>query len=102
MTLKNYECVDKCFLCLCCFLFVLKVTLVINYNMPMRYSQPRNIDQETYIHRIGRTGRFGLKGLAISLLQPHEVNLIKQIEDFYKYVELLLNKAFYHYYKTLF
>ena len=41
------------------------VCLVVNYEVPVnREGQP---DFETYLHRIGRTGRFGRKGTAINL-----------------------------------
>lgn len=45
---------------------------VINYDLP---DVP-----ETYIHRIGRTGRAGLNGVAISFCSEEEVNLLKSIE----------------------
>ena len=39
-------------------------------------------DPEVHIHRIGRTGRAGQEGLALSLFQPHEVNRLRAIESF--------------------
>ena len=43
-----------------------QVTIVINYDLPQdQMSRP---DYETYLHRIGRTGRFGKKGLAINFV----------------------------------
>lgn len=43
---------------------VLQVTMVVNYDIPMdRYGKA---DPETYIHRIGRSGRFGRQGVAIN------------------------------------
>lgn len=45
---------------------------VINYNLPQ--------DAETYTHRIGRTGRAGNKGKAISLVTPTQIRYISQIE----------------------
>ncbi|XP_053991680.1 uncharacterized protein LOC128883398 isoform X2 [Hylaeus volcanicus] len=61
-----------------------QVTLVINYDIPLdastRFTQ---VDQETYIHRVGRTGRFGLQGIAISLVKTTEVPFIHEIEKFY-------------------
>lgn len=43
---------------------VLQVTMVVNYDIPMeRTGRP---DAETYIHRIGRSGRFGRQGVAIN------------------------------------
>jgi len=45
---------------------VLQVTLVINYDIPLtRNNAP---DPETYLHRIGRSGRFGRKGVAINFV----------------------------------
>ena len=44
------------------------VTLVINYDMPVEHSNPRQPNFETYLHRIGRSGRFGKKGAAFNLL----------------------------------
>lgn len=37
-----------------------RVNVVINYDMPE--------DADTYLHRVGRAGRFGTKGLAISFV----------------------------------
>jgi len=37
-----------------------RVNIVINYDMP--------IDSDTYLHRVGRTGRFGTKGLTITFV----------------------------------
>lgn len=42
------------------------VCLVINYDVPV--DKDREPDFETYLHRIGRTGRFGRKGTAINLI----------------------------------
>ncbi len=52
-----------------------QVSLVINYDMP-KYTQ-------TYIHRIGRSGRFGKKGCAINFVTRREQNLIRFIERTY-------------------
>ncbi|RUS46128.1 DEAD/DEAH box helicase [Cohnella sp. AR92] len=49
---------------------------VINYNLP-------NIP-ETYVHRIGRTGRAGQSGIAISFCESEEVPYLKQIEKLIK------------------
>ncbi|KAK4985221.1 RNA helicase required for poly(A+) mRNA export [Elasticomyces elasticus] len=46
---------------------VQSVTVVINYDVPL--TSTRNPDPETYLHRIGRTGRFGRVGVAITLCQ---------------------------------
>ncbi len=47
------------------------VTHVINYDLPN--------DVESYIHRVGRTGRAGQKGKAISLISPRQKNLMGRI-----------------------
>lgn len=52
------------------------ITHVINYDMP------RTAD--TYVHRIGRTGRAGKKGIAISLVEAHDVGILKKVENYTK------------------
>jgi translation initiation factor 4A len=54
---------------------VQQVSLVINYELPTQ--------RENYIHRIGRSGRFGRKGCAINLLCPEEARLMEDIETHY-------------------
>ena len=54
---------------------VQQVSLVINYEVP--------IQKESYIHRIGRSGRYGKKGAAINLIGPDEKVLLKEIETHY-------------------
>jgi len=46
---------------------VLQVTLVVNYDIPL--TGDNKPDPTTYIHRIGRSGRFGRKGVAINFIQ---------------------------------
>ena len=55
------------------------VCLVINYDVPVdERGQP---DFETYLHRIGRTGRFGRKGTAINLIaDERSVEVLAAIE----------------------
>lgn len=53
-----------------------RLSHVINYDLP-------NIP-ETYVHRIGRTGRAGREGIAISFCQPDEVPYLKDIEKLIK------------------
>jgi ATP-dependent RNA helicase DDX19/DBP5 len=55
------------------------VCLVINYDVPTdRNGDP---DFETYLHRIGRTGRFGRKGTAISLVSDQRsIEVLAAIE----------------------
>jgi len=43
-----------------------RVNVVINYDMPVE--QGRILPEDTYLHRVGRAGRFGTKGLAISFV----------------------------------
>jgi translation initiation factor 4A len=52
-----------------------QISLVINYDMPFRVEQ--------YIHRIGRSGRYGRKGVGINLIVPNDVHALKRIEQFY-------------------
>ena len=55
---------------------VYQVSLVINYEMPK--------EKETYIHRIGRSGRFGRKGNAINFVTPAEKEQLEEIQNFYQ------------------
>ena len=61
------------------------VTLVINYELPINYdgADRTGVNSETYLHRIGRTGRFGQKGVAVNLVTPGEMEKIKTIEKVY-------------------
>ena len=43
------------------------VTLVVNYDLPVKHDT-READYETYLHRIGRSGRFGNKGVAFNFV----------------------------------
>ena len=54
---------------------VQQVSLVINYELPTR--------KEQYIHRIGRAGRFGRKGVAINFVLPQDAKFIREIQDHY-------------------
>jgi len=54
---------------------VQQVSLVINYDMPG--------NRENYIHRIGRSGRFGRKGVAINFVTSDDVRAMREIEAFY-------------------
>jgi translation initiation factor 4A len=54
---------------------VQQVSLVINYDLPT--------NRENYIHRIGRSGRFGRKGVAINFLTEGDVRYLRDIEQFY-------------------
>ncbi|XP_054608997.1 eukaryotic initiation factor 4A-I-like [Dunckerocampus dactyliophorus] len=54
---------------------VQQVSLVINYDLPT--------NRENYIHRIGRGGRFGRKGVAINLVTEDDKRTLRDIETFY-------------------
>merc|ERR1712224_1153386 len=54
---------------------VQQVSLVINYDIP--------VSKEFYIHRIGRSGRFGRKGVALNFMREEDTTLLKGIEKFY-------------------
>jgi len=54
---------------------VQQVSLVINYDLPR--------DRENYIHRIGRSGRFGRKGVAINLCSDQDMHQLREIMKFY-------------------
>ncbi|KAG9268996.1 ATP-dependent RNA helicase DDX19A isoform X1 [Astyanax mexicanus] len=56
-----------------------QVSVVINFDLPL--DKDGNPDNETYLHRIGRTGRFGKRGLAINMVEnEHSVEVLKAIE----------------------
>jgi translation initiation factor 4A len=54
---------------------VQQVSLVINYDLPN--------NRENYIHRIGRGGRFGRKGVAINFVTDDDRRTLRDIEQFY-------------------
>ena len=54
---------------------VQQVSLVINYDLPY--------NKEMYIHRIGRSGRFGRKGIAINLIKEEQMKQLHDIEKYY-------------------
>lgn len=71
-----------------------KVTLVINYSLPIKidYSQmqtgfvnpsAKEIDLETYLHRVGRTGRFGDHGIALNFVHPNSMRHVEDIRGNY-------------------
>lgn len=56
------------------------VSVVFNYDLPTHHST-RKVDFETYLHRIGRTGRFGKAGIAFNLVDsPATLEMIKDLE----------------------
>jgi ATP-dependent RNA helicase len=52
-----------------------QVSLVINYDLPL--------NRENYLHRIGRSGRFGRKGVAINFVTDQDVRILRDIEQYY-------------------
>jgi translation initiation factor 4A len=54
---------------------VQQVSLVINFDLPL--------NRENYIHRIGRGGRFGRKGVAINFVTSEDTRMLREIEQFY-------------------
>ena len=54
---------------------VQQVSLVINYDLPF--------NRENYIHRIGRSGRYGRKGVAINFVKADDVGVLRDIEQYY-------------------
>eukprot|EP01083_Nonionella_stella_P303359 1049876_1 len=52
-----------------------QVTLVINYDLPN--------SRELYIHRIGRSGRFGRRGVSINFAKDDDIRILRDIEQFY-------------------
>jgi len=57
------------------------ISHVINFDMP------RTAD--VYVHRIGRTGRAGKKGIAISLVEAHDIDMVGKVE---RYTETALKR----------
>ena len=54
---------------------VQQVSLVINYDLPN--------NRELYVHRIGRSGRFGRKGVAINFVKSDDIRILRDIEQYY-------------------
>ena len=55
---------------------VQQVSFVINYDIPN--------DKESYIHRIGRSGRYGRKGIAINFVTENDEWKLKELEQYYQ------------------
>ncbi|XP_075857205.1 eukaryotic initiation factor 4A-III-like [Microcebus murinus] len=52
-----------------------QVSLVINYDLPN--------NRELYIHRIGRSGRYGRKGVAINFVKNDDIRILRDTEQYY-------------------
>eukprot|EP00163_Fabomonas_tropica_P007734 TRINITY_DN1740_c4_g1_i1.p1 TRINITY_DN1740_c4_g1~~TRINITY_DN1740_c4_g1_i1.p1 ORF type:complete len:262 (+),score=85.53 TRINITY_DN1740_c4_g1_i1:196-981(+) len=62
---------------------IMSVTLVVNYDVPV--DRQGNADPETYLHRIGRSGRFGRKGVAINLIDNQKsMDVLNEIAAHFK------------------
>lgn len=56
------------------------MSVVINFDLPV--DKDGNPDNETYLHRIGRTGRFGKRGLAVNMVDSkHSMNILNRIQE---------------------
>lgn len=66
-----------------------QVNIVVNFDLPV--NQEGKADCETYLHRIGRTGRFGKHGIAINLVDSEQsMRICQDIEKhFGKKISLL-------------
>ena len=51
------------------------MSTVINFDVPR--------DVHSYLHRIGRSGRWGRKGMGINFLTKYDIKYIKDIENYY-------------------
>ena len=51
-----------------------QVSIVINFDIP---------SEHTYLHRIGRSGRWGRKGIAINFQTKHDATRLKKFEEYY-------------------
>lgn len=57
-----------------------QVSVVINFDLPI--DKDGNPDNETYLHRIGRTGRFGKRGLAINMVDSKmSMDILYRIQE---------------------
>lgn len=54
---------------------VQQVSIVINFDIPK--------NEHTYLHRIGRSGRWGRKGIAINFQTKHDILRLKKFEEYY-------------------
>ena len=61
------------------------VAVVVNYDLPIQRIGSRVVaDEATYLHRIGRCGRFGRRGTAINFLEtPQDFQFLMDIEKHY-------------------
>lgn len=63
------------------------VSMVVNYDLPVTANG--QADPATYVHRIGRTGRFGRKGVAISFISDKKsFNILSSIQKYFGDLEM--------------
>jgi len=62
-----------------------QVTLVVNFDLPIKHSHPYDPDYEVYLHRIGRSGRFGRKGAAFNFIcTDRDEQTMSKIERYFQ------------------
>lgn len=67
-----------------------QVTIVVNFDLPIKVDGTPDCD--TYLHRIGRTGRFGKRGIAINLIDSEQsMSICRRIEQHFNRKIKLLN-----------
>ncbi|KAM8927976.1 ATP-dependent RNA helicase DDX25 [Pelodytes ibericus] len=59
-----------------------QVSIVVNFDLPLYVDG--SVDYETYLHRIGRTGRFGKRGIAVNLVETCCLYMLRDVEDHFK------------------
>eukprot|EP00055_Hartaetosiga_balthica_P003008 m.6076 g.6076 ORF g.6076 m.6076 type:complete len:574 (+) comp2541_c0_seq1:36-1757(+) len=66
-----------------------QMSLVVNFDVPTRPNPETGyfeVDPEAYVHRIGRCGRFGHKGTAVSFVEStFDYTMLKEIQNLYKF-----------------
>ena len=62
--------------------------IILQFDMPTK--KGGSSDPETYLHRVGRTGRFGRPGVALNLISSNvELKVLKQIEVYFSRENLI-------------
>uniref|UniRef100_A0A1I7SND7 Helicase C-terminal domain-containing protein n=1 Tax=Bursaphelenchus xylophilus TaxID=6326 RepID=A0A1I7SND7_BURXY len=60
------------------------VKLVVNYDPPVTFEENPQPDYDTYLHRIGRTGRFGKGGIAVNLVDSARAEgYVRKFEEYF-------------------
>lgn len=64
--------------------------MIINFDIPVLYNADRSAEKlpdfETYLHRVGRAGRFGVKGICVTVAKTkQDIELLSQIQAYYKH-----------------